>query len=169
MKKLQGRDEAGQLWIAQAVDLVQTFEKDTKHVKLDIEVDEEIASSRAQGFAALAKVRQASSLSPELAQGLEIVLSFALLQAYGDDVKAYELLGDVQTCADALCQPAASSSKQDADLPPLDLLLDVLLAYLERGSADLRSFSTFVFGLISTSATASTVEHLIAVSESSSR
>lgn len=104
-------------------------------------------------------------MSPEFSQALQILLSFALLQAQGDDVKAYELLDDVRNCVETLLKPTASSSTTEAELPPLDLLVDVLLAYLEKGSAELRPFASHVFGLLSSEITSSAVEHIIAVSD----
>ena len=120
---------------------------------------------------------------------MQVLLSFALLKSYDDDVKAYEILEvscqprkempstvppglieaspsqDVQRCAERIFAiKAATSTADQEDLPPVDLLVDVLIGYLDRASSDLRTLATAVFGLISAKATASTIEHLIAVS-----
>lgn len=64
---------------------------------------------------------------------------------------------------EALSQPTASSSTTEA-LPPIDLLIDVLLSYLDRGSNDLKSLASLVFGLVTDQVQSSSVEHLVAVS-----
>lgn len=71
---------------------------------------------------------------------------------------------DIVSCANILSQPAASSSTSEAPLPPLDLLVDVLIAYLDKASSDLKSLASLVFGLLSSEVQPSTIEHLIAVS-----
>lgn len=68
------------------------------------------------------------------------------------------------SCAQILSQPAASTSKSEVPLPPLDLLVDVLIAYLDKASNDLKSLASLVFGLVSSEVQSSTVDHLIAVS-----
>jgi DNA polymerase phi len=130
---------------------------------------------------------QKSNVDRDVARGVQVLLSFALLKSYDDDVKAYEILEvscrrdavtasradghpsggyqDVQRCAERIFgidSPASSADQED--LPPVDLLVDVLIGYLDRASSDLRALATAVFGLISAKATGSTIEHLIAVS-----
>ena len=75
----------------------------------------------------------------------------------------YQRFQDIVSCATILSQPAASSSKSEAPLPPLDLLVDVLIAYLDKASSDLKSLASLVFGLLSSEVQPSTIEHLIAV------
>jgi DNA polymerase phi len=128
-------------------------------------------------------LKQSAALSADVKKGVEILLSFGLLQTYGEDIKAYEslevsssglyqarcadashLLQDVVSCANVLSQPTASSSTSEAPLPPLDLLVDVLIAYLDKASNDLKSLASLVFGLVSSEVQPSTIEHLVAVS-----
>jgi DNA polymerase phi len=90
--KLQGCDSNGNLWLSKAVTFVQELEKDTKHVSLAVDVDEEIVADRSKALEALKAVQGGSALSPDVKKGLEILLAFGLLQTSGDDVKAYESL-----------------------------------------------------------------------------
>lgn len=165
--KLQSCDSQGTLWLSRAFSLIHDLEKDNKHVSLAVDVDEEIVADRAKAVKALKGVRNASSVPADVKKGLEILLTFGLLQSYGDDVKAYESLEDIVSCVQILSQPTASSSTSEAPLPPLDLLVDVLIAYLDKASNDLKSLASLVFGLVSSEVKPSTVEHLIAQLEQS--
>ena len=59
---------------------------------------------------------------------------------------------------------ASSSSSEDSETAPIDELLDVLIALLDKGSSDLRNLANLIFGMISSAFTPSSVQHLVAVS-----
>lgn len=162
-KQSLATDEAGKLWLTRSLELLHTLEADKKHVSPVTDVDEEIQLARKEAVGTLKALQKSASLQQDVEQGLRILLTFALLKTYDDDVKAYEILDDVDKCARAMAQPSASSSQQAAgDLPPVDLLVDALIAYLDQASSDLKSLAGHVFGLISSQASETTIEHLIA-------
>lgn len=80
------------LWLSRALVFVHELEKDTKHVSLAVDVDDEILKDRAKALKALKAVRDTTAISADVKKGVEILLSFGLLLTYGDDVKAYESL-----------------------------------------------------------------------------
>lgn len=162
VQKLSGTDATGKLWLTRCLEWLDVVEKDKRHASAAVDVDKEIVKARKQARATLARIHKEKTLSGDVAKGAEILLSFALLQTYDDDLKAYSLLEDVQQCVDAMLQPAASSSTKEADPPALDMLVDVLLAYLDKASSDYKALATVIFTLVSSKATSSTVEHLIA-------
>lgn len=163
-KQSLAADESGKLWLTRSLELLHTLEADKKHVTPVTDVDEEIQLARKEAAGTLKTLQKSASLQEDVEQGLRILLTFALLKTYDDDVKAYEILDDVDKCARAMAQPSASSSQKaaDGDLPPVDLLVDALVAYLDQASSDLKSLAGHVFGLISSQASETTVEHLIA-------
>jgi len=56
--------------------------------------------------------------------------------------------------------------EEPEDLDPMDLLVDVLIGFLERASSQLRALASQVFGMLSGEVTESTVDLLLAVSSS---
>lgn len=162
VQKLSGTDASGKLWLTRCLEWLDVVEKDKRHASAAVDVDKEIAKARKQARATLARIHKEKTLSGDVAKGAEILLAFALLQTYDDDLKAYSLLDDVQQCIDAMLQPAASSSTKEAEPPALDMLVDVLLAYLDKASSDYKALATVIFTLVSSKATSSTIEHLIA-------
>jgi DNA polymerase phi len=161
-QRLAGTDASGKLWLTRCLEWLDVVEKDKTHASPAVDVDKEIAKGRKQARATLARIHKEKTLSDDVAKGAEILVSFALLQTYDDDLKSYELLEDVQQCIDSLLQPAASSSTKEAAPPALDLLVDVLLAYLDKASSDYKALATVIFTLVASKATKSTIEHLVA-------
>ena len=161
-QRLAGTDSSGKLWLTRCLEWLEVVEKDKSHATPSVDVDKEIAKARKHARATLARLHKEKTLSDDVAKGAEILVSFALLQTYDDDLKSYELLEDVEQCIDSLLQPAASSSTKEAAPPALDLLVDVLLAYLDKASSDYKALATVIFTLVSSKATKSTIEHLVA-------
>lgn len=60
--------------------------------------------------------------------------------------------------------PSTSSSAAEADPEPIDMLLDTLIALLDKGSSDLKNLASMVVGLVAPAFTQSSIEHLVAVS-----
>jgi DNA polymerase phi len=56
----------------------------------------------------------------------------------------------------------ADDAEETEDLDPMDLLVDVLIGFMERSSAQLRALATQVFGMLSGEATESTIDLLLA-------
>ena len=52
----------------------------------------------------------------------------------------------------------------EGDVPPIDQLLDVLVALLDKGSNDLRNLANLIVGMVAAAFTPSSIEHLVAVS-----
>ncbi|GHJ85594.1 hypothetical protein NliqN6_1996 [Naganishia liquefaciens] len=161
-QRITGTDASGKLWLSRCLEWLEVVEKDKSHATAVVDVDKEILKGRKHARATLARLHKEKTLSDDVAKGAEILISFALLQTYDDELKSYELLEDVQQCIESLLQPAASSSTKEAAPPALDLLVDVLLAYLDKASSDYKALATVIFTLVSSKATKSTIEHLVA-------
>ncbi len=71
---------------------------------------------------------------------------------------------DVQVCAKKIIGTDKKAAKTDKeDPPPVDLLVDTLVGYMDKASGDLRALSTAIFGLVSGQVGPSAIEHLVAV------
>lgn len=57
------------------------------------------------------------------------------------------------------------TSSEGSELEPIDMLLDTLIALLDKGSSDLKNLASMVVGLVAPAFTRSSIEHLVAVSQ----
>ncbi|KAL7413375.1 DNA polymerase phi-domain-containing protein [Mrakia frigida] len=183
--RVHGSDSTGTLWISRALDIVYALEKDTKHVTLvteeeglaeDIKVARKAARDALVGLASVPKERK------ETAKGLELLIQSVILQSYDEPEESIDVLEELQGCAAkmfAVKKPTAASSstkkprktaidmededdEEPEDLDPMDLLVDVLIGFLERASSQLRALASQVFGMLSGEVTESTVDLLLA-------
>lgn len=162
----QGCDANGKLWLRRVVDTLNTLEADTAHVELMLDADEEIKKPRQDALATLSALDKAKPKSKDLARGVEILIAFSLLQTYDESEDALELLDEANGAAERmfnLTSAKASSSAED-EHAPIDTLLDVLIALLDKGSAELRNLANLIVGMVASAFTPSSIEHLVAVS-----
>jgi DNA polymerase phi len=54
---------------------------------------------------------------------------------------------------------------EEDDAAPIDVLLDVLIALMDKGSNDLRVLANLVVGMVAPAFTSSSIQHLVAVSD----
>lgn len=124
---------------------------------------------------------QNTKQSADIVKACEVLLSYAILQTYEERADMLETLEDVTSAVQAMFAPkpkAVSAKKgkskkhdheheheaEEEDPEAIDLLIDTLIALLDKGSGGLRSLATMVLALSAPALTASTIEHLLAVS-----
>jgi DNA polymerase phi len=158
-----GCDASGRLWLRRVIDTLIQVEGDSKHAELVMDADDEIKKLRKEAVSTLAQLDKKSKVDAEVARGVEILLSFSLLQTYDESEDALELLEEVNGAAQRMFKIGSQATEED-EHPPIDTLLDVLIALLEKGSAGLKDLGKLVVGMVGSAFTLSTVEHLVAVS-----
>lgn len=139
-------------WVQHALQLMASLEKN-KHVELVSDADDEIKALRTR---AAGVIEQAKKAEGSASRGLQILLPFLVLQTYDDVEDALDMLDDATTAAEGIL-----GKKEDDDVPPIDALLDVLIALLDKGSADLRTLANLVFGLLAPNMGRSAIDHLV--------
>jgi len=173
--RTQGADTSGKLWLTHALETVTALEANKKNVEIVTDADEEIKQIRTQ---ALDVLKTLANQKSEPARGAQILISFLVLQSYDEVEDALDLLEDAVGAARDLFKAketkkekkskrksdaAEAAAAEDAP-PPVDALLDVLIALLDKNSADMRTLANLVFGMVSSEFTTSSIQHLIAVS-----
>jgi DNA polymerase phi len=171
--RTQGADASGKLWLTHALETVAALEANKKNVEIVTDADDEIKRIRAEALVVLKTLTKQKS---DAARGSQILVSFLVLQTYDEVEDALDLLEDAVGAVRDLFKEtkkekkskrasaaAAAASPEDVP-PPIDALLDVLIALLDKNSADMRALANLVFGMISSEFTTSSVQHLIAVS-----
>lgn len=160
--RAQGTDAAGKLWLTRALETIATLENDKKHVEVMSDADDEIKAIRTAARKVLSSIPEKN----DTGRGVQILLSFLLLQTYDEVEDALDLLEDAVGAAEGLFGKKKQAT--DADAPaPIDALLDGLVALLDKSSADLRALANLVFGLVAPALTSSSIQHLVAQLEQS--
>lgn len=159
-------DGKGKLWLSRALDTLAALEKNP-NVEVVTDADDEIKAIRTGALSVLATL---GDRDEPAARGAEILVSFLVLQTYDEAEDALDMLDEAVTAVRGLFpekkkKRKSKSTEEDADAPPpIDALLDVLIALLDKSSADLRTLANLVFGMLVPVMTESSVEHLVAVS-----
>jgi DNA polymerase phi len=123
---------------------------------------------RARAIKALAAIPDKEK--SDAARGVQILVSFLLLQTYDEVEDALDLLEEAVGAAERMFAKKTKAKKGEAEAeaaPPIDALLDGLIALLDKNSADLRALANLVFGMVAPSLTASSIQHLVAQLEQS--
>lgn len=180
---MHGSDSTGTLWISRALDIVYALEKDSKHVTLvteDEEIADEVKAARKAARDALGGLSGVAKERKETAKGLELLIQSVILQSYDEPEESIDVLEELQGCAAKMFAKKSTGKKarktaidimdqdddETEDLDPIDLLVDVLIGFLERASSQLRALASQVFGMLSGEVTESTVDLLLAQLES---
>ncbi|OCF44480.1 DNA polymerase phi subunit [Kwoniella heveanensis CBS 569] len=163
----QGCDVSGKLWLRRALETLSALEGNKKHVELMTDADEEIKAIRNAAVSTVTALEKVKEDQKDIARGAEILLAFFVLQTYDEVDDALDLLEDAKTAAEKLFGIAAEQDELEEDgdkenAAPIDSLLDVLIALLEKGSSDLRNLANLVFGMISPAFTQSSIKLLTA-------
>jgi DNA polymerase phi len=105
----QGCDAAGKLWLQRLLETASMLETDQKHVEMMLDADEEIKATRKEALKTIDVVRKVSiewmglrsaltvqshskADKAELARGVEVLLSFLILQTYDENEDALDML-----------------------------------------------------------------------------
>ncbi|VDB99939.1 unnamed protein product [Peniophora sp. CBMAI 1063] len=168
--KVTGVASDGRYWVSRVVSSINQLAQDTKHVKAVVEFDDDdnAALEKAEG------VLRASKGEGEERQGAELSLGSAvLLQRVG----AEDATSTLETCADAvhkLLSPPKKSPKKKSKKPtpdtdaeenepePIDVLVDIIIGFLEKSTAFTRAVGNQSFGLLSGAVKASTLDLVLA-------
>ncbi|KAF9246115.1 DNA polymerase phi-domain-containing protein [Melanogaster broomeanus] len=159
----------GEFWVSKVLDTLSQLDKDTKHVKALTDIDEEAHALFVKTQKAISQLRKVADDKRETARGYELVLSSLLLQCRcGDDN-----LANLESCLDAtskmfLSEKTSKKSKKvkseplsDADAQPIDILVDVIIGFLENASAFTRSVANESFSRVSSAVQGSTVDLIL--------
>ncbi|EJF62593.1 hypothetical protein DICSQDRAFT_135562 [Dichomitus squalens LYAD-421 SS1] len=168
----------GRFWVSRVLSTIAELEKDVKHVKPLSEVDEEEAEQRQKAREVLARLKDAPEDRREAARGVELLLSATLLHAYGAEVDDADT-EVLENCIDGASRmfpveakkgkkgrksaAAAGEDKgKEKEQPePVDVLVDTVIGFLEKGTAYVRAVANQVFALLAGSVQASTIDLIL--------
>ncbi|KIJ68933.1 hypothetical protein HYDPIDRAFT_23808 [Hydnomerulius pinastri MD-312] len=159
----------GEFWISKVLATIAQLDKDSKHVNALVDVDEEAQALFAKTQKLIGQLRKTAGDKKEVARGFELVLSSLLLQCRcGEDDSTENL----ETCLSAASKMFSSEkipkkskkakSEPSSDEPePIDVLVDVIIGFLENASPFTRSVANESFSNISSAVQGSTVDLIL--------
>ncbi|KAJ3287161.1 hypothetical protein HK104_008733 [Borealophlyctis nickersoniae] len=178
-KPVPGVLSDGRFWVADLYSsMTETIKHD--HTSLVHPLDEEARQAIKKGSAVIERIRkEEKKLKGEgenkdaLAQyrAFELLFLHVMFQVYSEPEAAVGILEDLEECFErffALKTPASKKRKADdsddeEDLEPIDVLVDILLSFVSKGSALFRSLSDDVFKVFAGQLTKKSLDALFAV------
>ncbi|KAI0648248.1 DNA polymerase phi-domain-containing protein [Trametes meyenii] len=165
----------GKFWVTRVLSTIEGLEKDAKHVRSLSEIDPDEAELRQKAHHILARLKDVPEDRREAAKGVDLLLSSTLLHQYcadEDDADAEAL----ESCIDGASRLFPTESKKgkksrksmgedkgkEKELPaPIDVLVDTVIGFLEKGTAYMRAVANQVFLLLSSSVQESTIDLIL--------
>ncbi|KZT44208.1 hypothetical protein SISSUDRAFT_1057190 [Sistotremastrum suecicum HHB10207 ss-3] len=157
-------------WVTRTVQNAVQLENDKKHFKPLVKHSSKFKTLRDDTMSAVERLQQLLLKNSPAAQGCELLLMGTLLELYAnpdDEAQAEKL----EICLEASNQLLFGSNQAGADetndseeahpAAPIDVLVDTIIYYLEKGSAYLRIISNVAFSLLSGDVRGSTVELIL--------
>ncbi|KDQ06741.1 hypothetical protein BOTBODRAFT_121098 [Botryobasidium botryosum FD-172 SS1] len=174
--KLQGSATDGEFWVAKVLDVITGLEKDRKHVALLAEIDEDVVGLRQQAMELVKRLEEVPEAKREIAKGAELLLLALVLLSYNEDADSNNL--EEATSAVARMFPAEEKEKgkkkkkkaqppadPDVDMEeapePIDLLMDILIGFMEKSTSFLKAVAAHVFALVTPEVKKSTIELIL--------
>ncbi|KAF8843637.1 hypothetical protein BDN67DRAFT_945267 [Paxillus ammoniavirescens] len=159
----------GEFWMSKALATLAQLDKDAKHVKAHQDIEEEAQALFVKTQKAISQLRKISE-DKEIARGFELVLSSLLLQCRcGEDGS----LENLESCLNATSKmfpnektlkkvkKAKTQPPSDDEPEPIDVLVDVIIGFLEDASAFTRSVANESFSRVSSAVQGSTVDLIL--------
>ncbi|KAI8998993.1 DNA polymerase phi-domain-containing protein [Trametes punicea] len=166
----------GRFWVSRVLSTIRNLEQDAKHVRPLSEVDEEEAELRQKAYQLLDRLKDVSEDRREAAKGVELLLSSVLVHQYCAEEEDDAVTEALESCIDGASSmfPAEGKKSKKArksmgeekgkekELPaPIDVLVDAIIGFLEKGTAYMRAVANQVFTLLSGSVQESTIDLIL--------
>ncbi|KAG1875007.1 DNA polymerase phi-domain-containing protein [Suillus tomentosus] len=165
-----------EFWISKVFTAVNHLDKDSKHVTSLSEPSQEEQLLLQQAHKTIDHLRQVDGKMREAAKGVELLLSASLLHRRCANLDDDEPdAGILETCIAAAATMFSTDNKSknrrkshtisqpDSDSPKsIDMLVDVLIGFLEKSTSYLRAMANKSFSCIASAATETTIDLIVA-------
>ncbi|TCD65622.1 hypothetical protein EIP91_002427 [Steccherinum ochraceum] len=167
--KFTGIASDGQLWVSKCLATVAQLLDDSKHLKWFAEIDEEERTLRLSALQLVRRLNKISGTKEELARGAELLIAASLVQRYctdNDNDEGDEDSNTLEDCVDAARRLFPEKKKDkagsEAHAEPIDVLIDVVIRFLEMGTTFMRSVANQAFTSLSGSLESSSIDLIVA-------
>ncbi|KAG9318874.1 DNA polymerase phi-domain-containing protein [Chiua virens] len=172
VKQGDGVASDGEFWISKTLATIASLDKDVKHVKLVIEADDAVQALLVKSEQAIGQLRKTNDDKREVARGFELILSSFMLQCRCSEVGNLEIFEATLEATSkmfssektpkktkkAKVQPTPISTNEPL---PIDILVDVIIGFLENASAFTRSVANESFSRVTSAVQGGTVDLIL--------
>ncbi|KAH0827009.1 DNA polymerase phi-domain-containing protein [Lanmaoa asiatica] len=162
----------GEFWTSKTLATITLLDKDAKHVKPLIDIDEEVQTPLAKTEKVIGQLRKTNDDKREVARGFELILSSMLLQCRCGEVDSLENLEVILEATSKIFSsektPKKSKKSKSQTTPPsedepssIDVLADVIIGFLEKACAFTRSVANESFSRVTSAVQGSTVDLIL--------
>ncbi|KAL0947063.1 hypothetical protein HGRIS_013204 [Hohenbuehelia grisea] len=161
----------GQSWVARTLKTIADSETNTKRFTLIRDIQEPYSELWSSAKDTLAKVQQ-HDRNQDTMKGAGLLLSATILQQYcspDDDIDFEVLQGCLDGVLDMYMERKKSkksrksnAASEDPKPEPIDILVDIIIGFMEKSTAYLRAVANQAFALLSASVKESTVDLILA-------
>jgi len=104
------------------------------------------ASSRATAKSATDQSRtKGHSNAMQASDALRMMLAMAIVAAFDGDVDSFTVIGELQDCYDSIFDGQASASSEESRRETFDMVIEIILSLISKGSSLYRTMSEQVF------------------------
>ncbi|KAJ7582854.1 DNA polymerase phi-domain-containing protein [Mycena floridula] len=157
----------GTFWITKVLDTIEQLEKDTKRLVPLTELDEDAQDVYTEPKEMIVKLTKASGDLQDSAKGASLLLQSIILKMRCSDEQAAADIQSLQACTQAAKRmfsnkTKARTSSDEAEPLPVDVMVDVIIGFLEKSTAYMKTMANHVFALLSSSVEAPTIDLILA-------
>ncbi|KAG8217899.1 DNA polymerase phi-domain-containing protein [Butyriboletus roseoflavus] len=159
----------GEFWTSKTLATIALLDRDAKHVKPLIDLDEEVQALLAKTAKVIGQLRKPDDDKREVARGYELILSSFLLQCRcGEADRLENLEATLEATAKMFSREKMPKKSKSQPMPPfedepssIDILVDVIIGFLENASAFTRSVANESFSRVTNAVQGSTVDLIL--------
>ncbi|KAI9456638.1 DNA polymerase phi-domain-containing protein [Lactarius psammicola] len=170
-QRMIGVTSDGEPWISKVLHTIHRLEQDPKHVELLSDFGPEDRGMLERACNLVTKLKKACLRSVEDVQGVELLLQSSVLQFYLENNTDERDVTSLESCVDGASRlfpslgplPVVSQPFQDDErtIEPIDVLVDVIIGFLEKGTAYMRAAGNQSFSLLSGAVKDSTIDLIL--------
>ncbi|KAI9446728.1 DNA polymerase phi-domain-containing protein [Lactarius indigo] len=170
-QRMMGVTSDGEPWISRVLQTIRRLEQAPKHVELLSGFDSEDRGILERACNLVTNLKKISSDRSEDVQGVELLLQSSILQCYLENNTDERDMGSLESCIDGASRlfpssdplPIVSKLFEDDEriIEPIDVLVDVIVGFLEKGTAYMRATGNQSFSLLSGAVKDSTINLIL--------
>jgi len=174
VQRTTGTTLDGNLWVSRVVQVIRKLEQDSKHVTPLSQLGQNDRRTLERACEMVARLSTVSRDQREQAEGVELLLQSHILQLYIEDSPEGRDTESLESCIDSavhLFPPSTEKSDalgsigggelQQSHPEPIDVLMDIIIGCLEKGTTFMRTVGNRSFSLLTGLVKASTIDLIL--------
>ncbi|KAF8274212.1 DNA polymerase phi-domain-containing protein [Lactarius quietus] len=162
-QRMLGVASDGEPWVSRVLQTIRRLEQDSKHVELLSAFDSEDREVLERSCNLVTKLKKVSSGGNDI-QGAELLLQSSILQLYLENDTSERDVALLENCIDGASRmfPSLDPFQESSHaVEPIDVLVEVIIGFLEKGTVFMRATGNQSFSLLCGSVKDSTINLIL--------